>query len=96
MSNANLNRVVLETDTAISAYNKMTERSAEMNEFLKLVDTMFLDVNDQDSKMYVGAKSPAQLRDELDAFSEEFAPVYTEIENFARDIDVVVKTEESH
>lgn len=93
---SNLNRIVLETDTAINAYNKMTERSAEMKEFLDLVKIMMEDVNDQDNKMYVGSKSPAQLRDELDSFASEFAPVYNQIELFAQDIDVVVKTEDAH
>jgi hypothetical protein len=57
---------------------------------------MMEDVNDQDTKMYVGSKSPAQLRDELDSFASEFAPVYNQIELFAQDIDVVVKTEDAH
>ena len=89
---SNLNRIVLETDTAINAYNKMTERSAEMKEFLDLVKLMMEDVNDQDKNMYVGDKAPSQLRDELEAFAREFAPVYEQIKLFAGNIDTIVKT----
>ena len=87
-----LEQMRLETGTVYDAYKKMNERSDEMNNFLDTVRVLLEDVNDQDKNMYVGDKAPSQLRDELEAFAREFAPVYEQIKLFAGNIDTIVKT----
>ena len=86
-----LNRLTLETGTVQDAYSKMVQRSEEMHEFLNTVQVLLSEVDDKDKNMYVGDKSPAALRDELERFAQEFEPVYAEIELLQNNSYSVVK-----
>ena len=87
-----LNRLTLETGTVQDAYSKMVQRSEEMHEFLNTVQVLLSEVDDKDKNMYVGDKSPAALRDELERFAQEFEPVYAEIQVFAKIIEAILRT----
>lgn len=88
----NLTQLTLETGTVQDAYSKMVQRSEEMHDFLDTVESLLMEVDDQDTKMYVGDKSPSVLRDELTEFAKEFAPVYAEIQIFANNINSILRT----
>lgn len=88
----NLTHLSLETGTVQDAYTKMKQRSEEMHDFLDTVEALLMEVDDQDTKMYVGDKAPSVLRDELNEFAKEFAPVYAEIQVFANNIEAILRT----
>ncbi len=86
-----LNHLQLETGAVESAYSRMMARADEMQSFLQTVRELFETIDDKDAteKVLEGSVTAVQLRQDLEAFANEFAPIYTEIQNFAMNIEQI-------
>lgn len=71
---------------AIAKAETMKKLASEINNLLDSVDKKMQEINDESTNTYVGQRSPAELRAELDQYRSQFYKFYEQIELFSGNV----------
>lgn len=77
---------------AMAKADEMNKTATDIQDLLNLIKRAFDEIDNSETGTYQGSEKAVQLRSELDAFSNMFAPVYEQIIKSSNDIKTIAVT----